>query len=210
MSYSPRIFDVTSMDEAKRIILTSRTGQTEERWKKETPYLVSLIDKTIPISSDSIVLDYGCGVGRMSKVLIDKYRCFVVGVDISPSMRKLSVEYVNSDHFIAIAPAEMTNSEFAMSFDVALAIWVLQHCDKVEDDVNRIADAMKPGGDLFLLNAHNRYVPVDTRRIWEDDGKNVQAVLGTRFFMHTGFVLDPEHISEFTAGRSYCSTWRKS
>ena len=89
--YDASVFDVATIEAAKRIILTPENSTTQERWAAETPYLTDLITKHIVLDRDTTVLDYGCGVGRMAKALIDRARCKVVGADFSASMRALAV-----------------------------------------------------------------------------------------------------------------------
>ena len=89
--YDASVFDVATIEAAKRIILTPENSTTQERWAAETPYLTDLITKHIVLDRDTTVLDYGCGVGRMAKALIDRARCKVVAADFSASMRALAV-----------------------------------------------------------------------------------------------------------------------
>src|SRR5260221_8560231 len=96
--YRPDIFEVSDLESAMQIILTPETGTTtQERWEYETPYLVNEIGRTLGLDDNSCVLDYGCGVGRIARGLIERYHCFVIGVDISTGMRQLAPEYVKSD-----------------------------------------------------------------------------------------------------------------
>ena len=64
-SYDASVFDVADLDAAKRIILTPENSTTQERWAVETPYLVELIAAHLPIDRETVLLDYGCGIGRM-------------------------------------------------------------------------------------------------------------------------------------------------
>lgn len=203
LEYNPAVFDVGDIQHAKSIILT-REGErsTDERWRVETPYLLSLIDQHLGISSDSVVLDYGCGIGRMSKALIDKYGCQVVGVDISPSMRALAAAYVSSDKFFACSPEMLS---LGIKFDEAIAIWVLQHCHQVEEDIAKIHKALNPGGGLFVVNDHNRLVPTNVRGGWTNDGKNVKDILKKSFVEEVNCELNAEKIGNLIANASYCS-----
>jgi SAM-dependent methyltransferase len=92
LTYNPEIFSVPNLSQAKNIILTAESSTTEERWKTETPMLAALIAAHNKIGPDTVMLDYGCGIGRMAKELIARHGCRVIGVDISPSMRALSIE----------------------------------------------------------------------------------------------------------------------
>ena len=147
--YDPRVFDVDGIQDAKEIILTTEDGlPTEERWVRETPYVDGMAADLLGVGATSLVLDYGCGIGRVAKALIEKTSCRVTGADISSGMRRLAVDYVGSDHFAVLAPPDLP----AASFDAAMTIWVLQHCPNPIEDVQRIAAALKPGSRLFIVN----------------------------------------------------------
>lgn len=203
LEYNSAVFDVSDIQHAKSVILT-REGErsTDDRWRAETPYLLSLIDQHLGISSDSVVLDYGCGIGRMSKAMIEKYGCRVVGVDISPSMRALAAAYVSSDKFFACAPEMLS---LGIKFDEAIAVWVLQHCNQVEEDVARIHKSMNPGGGLFVVNDRNRLVPTNARGGWANDGKNVREILKKSFAEEVDCELDAGKIGAQIVRASYCS-----
>jgi 2-polyprenyl-3-methyl-5-hydroxy-6-metoxy-1,4-benzoquinol methylase len=182
LTYHPAIFDVRNIEQARQIILTSEGGTgTEERWRTETPYIADLIREATDITADSILIDYGCGIGRLAKELIARHGCRVVGVDISASMRALAIEYVQSDRFFACAP-EMLGALALRGFvaDMALCIWVLQHCLHPGEDVDRIGNALRPGADVFVLNCLHRAVPTK-EAAWVHDGIDIRAVLSGRF-----------------------------
>lgn len=215
-AYSPAVFNVETMEQAKRIILTPQAGMSpEQRWRTETPYLLGLIDKSFVLNQHSVVLDYGCGIGRMAKALIEKYNCHVVGVDISPSMRALASAYVSSNNFIVCAPEALT--WLKLKFDLALAIWVLQHCDDVKSDIERIHSVLQKnqfvggvniGGSLFVLNDHRRIVPTD-KAGWVDDGQDVPALLKSAGFVDPDIrSLDPAILGEQPAQCSYWATFK--
>jgi SAM-dependent methyltransferase len=180
-TYQPSAFDVRDVDEARRIILTPEAGTTtDERWTRETPWLAARILEQFPLDARHAVLDFGCGLGRMAKALIDATGCFVVGVDLSTGMRQLAPGYVASPRFAAIAPP-MLDLLIArgLRFELALSIWVLQHVARPEQDVARLARAVRTGGGLFVANNVRRAVPTD--RGWAHDGIDVAALLDAHF-----------------------------
>jgi cyclopropane fatty-acyl-phospholipid synthase-like methyltransferase len=193
-TYSSAIFNVGNMDQAKRIILTPEEATTEQRWERETPYLLSLIEQSIPLNENSFVLDYGCGIGRMSKALIDRFGCSVVGVDISKSMRSLAREYVGSDRFVVYAPEDLETNH---RFDAAIAIWVLQHCFDPANDIARIKSALRPYGQMFVVNDHHRIVPC-REAAWVNDGKDIADMLDV-----VSNKLDPSIVGKRVADASY-------
>jgi SAM-dependent methyltransferase len=177
VSYDPSIFtSVETVDDAMRIIVTPEAGFTSQhRWDVETPYLIELIEPWL--RSKSTVLDYGCGIGRLAKPLIEKHSCDVVGVDISPNMLALASSFVNSDRFAATPPGMLRC--FKSQFDFAIAVWSLQHALDLPAVVWNIEAALMPGGKFFVVNNIGRAVP--TAGGWIDDGVDVQAVLKDRF-----------------------------
>ncbi len=179
--YFPRLFDAPSIDTAKAIILTAeKNAPTERRWEEETPFLLDLISKSIDLDANSVVLDYGCGIGRLAKELIARWGCQVVGVDISASMRKLADEYVRSSLFSVVTPAELDDMiDGGATFTAALAVWVLQHCPDVRDDIDRIERALGPDGQLFMVGQKGRAIP--TRKKWFNDGVDVEPLLLEKF-----------------------------
>lgn len=189
----PQVFDVASMAQAKRVILTPETGTTtEERWEKETCFLMKDCGKHLGIGPETCVLDYGCGIGRVAKGLIEQFGCRVVGVDFSPSMRRLAPEYVQSERFMvwsAEGLGEMTYNGFRA--DVAICLWVIQHVLDPEQVVRLIARALRPEGLLYALNG-TRCVPTDQG--WVNDGIDVPKLLCGVFREETRFHL-PQHVT---------------
>jgi len=181
LTYRPDIFDVNDLESAKQIILTQEPGTTtEERWEYETPYLVDEIGRALGLDHRSCVLDYGCGIGRIARGLIERYGCSVVGVDISTSMRQLAPGYVQSDRFAACAPG-MLDRMIAQGFRAthACACWVIQHCEAPAVDLARIDSALVSNGRLFVLNNNDRCVPTDQG--WASDGISVEKLLTEKF-----------------------------
>lgn len=186
--YSPRVFEaVSSVEHAKAVILTEEDQTTERRWRVETPWLVDLAFRKLEISAGSVVLDYGCGIGRLAKGLINKFGCKVVGVDISANMRALAVHYVGSPKFTAIPPEHLRDHRF----DAALAVWVLQHCADPASDIAAIDLATQ--GPVLVVNTKHRAVPNQSNE-WFDDGADVAGLLDRRFRTLDGGTL-PAHVS---------------
>ena len=177
-TYSPFVFDVSTVAHAKAIILTQEDERTtDERWEIETPYFLDLIGK-MNIKPEHTVLDYGCGIGRLSKGMIDRFGCKVLGVDISASMREMAIDYVASDCFMVCHPDVLHT--FGDGFDAAIAVWVLQHCFKPKEDIARIRNAVKRGGQVLVVNNIHRALPT-VEYGWADDGVSIRQLLGVRF-----------------------------
>ena len=193
--YYPQIFDVVDTRAAKAIILTDEGpgADPDQRWERETPYVLELLRIGLPLSADSVVLDYGCGIGRIAKAMIAATGCSVIGLDISPSMRILAVEYVASDRFMAVSPVEFDLLLRAgLRVHAAIAVWVLQHCFAPAHDIARLRASLMRDGRAFVLNMPKRAIPATQdaaphdaksgeKFFWASDNLDVAALLRAAF-----------------------------
>lgn len=173
MTYIKEIFDVQTFDQAKHVVLTSDPNNPK-KFENETNFLVDTIINENLISENSTVLDFGCGMGRVSRDLIQKIKCKIIGVDISESMLTFARLYVASLNKF-IPTFKYTDKE---TIDLCLSAFVLQHVENPEDEIKNIHNVLKPNGYFVLLNETTRYVPSDVDRsnngiIWKDDNFNV-------------------------------------
>lgn len=182
LQYNPKIFDTKTIQDAKKIILTSESGmQTDERWEKETPFLKEDIGSFFKnFDKNSVIVDYGCGIGRVSKELIEKIGCKVIGVDISASMRDMAKEYVKSSNFEVVSPALFREKILdGLRVDGIISIWVLQHSSDPISDVALLKSSLKQNGLLYVLN--NKVSAVPTNKGWINNGVNILALLEFNF-----------------------------
>ena len=202
-TYSSKIFSVPDEDTARRIILTPDGRSTDERWKTETPASVDLAAPFLDLGPDKTLLDYGCGIGRMSKAMIDRFGCKVIGVDISPEMRDLAPKYVQSPLFsIHSRESFLALARGGFRVDSAISIWVLQHCQDPGVDLEIIGLAFRPESRLFVINNTFRAVPV-AERPFVNDGRDVRALLGERFKEVASGDLSIEQVGPVLAPCSY-------
>jgi SAM-dependent methyltransferase len=187
--YQPEVFSVNNLHEAQQIILTPEQGTTtEERWEKETPFVSEVIGSFLNPSNKTILVDYGCGIGRLAKELIEKYNSYVIGVDISVSMRQIAPGYVQSDRFSIISKdVFMKLVSNGMKVDCCIATWVLQHCPRVEEDISLIKTSLKTEGLFFVLN--NMVPAIPTNKGWVNDGKDISAILTAEFTEMSSYKL---------------------
>ena len=138
------------------------------------------MSRELGIAADHLVLDYGCGIGRLAKALIDMHGCSVLGADISLSMIQLAPRYVCSHNFGAFHPTLLdTLIARGLRFDSAYAVWVIQHCPDPQADLARIRAALRPGGLFHIVNTRYRCVPTDAG--WIDDGIDLLPILRSLF-----------------------------
>jgi len=202
LHYAPEVFDVHNEDEAKKIILTSGAEDTNERWKKETPYVAQDIGKFIEPKEHTLILDYGCGLGRIAKELISNYNCYVLGVDISTSMRQLSPGYVNHPNFsVCSKESFIIMLQRGFKVDAAYSLWVLQHCPNVQQDIQLIYNALNFKGQFYLLNCKHRALP--TNKGWTDDGEDILTTISEYFELHKEYKLPAKVVSKDLRSNSF-------
>ncbi len=205
--YRPEVFSVDSIEEAKGVILLNEGGQsTEDRWARETPYQAGDIIDCLELNESSLVLDYGCGIGRLAKELIERAGCFVVGVDISLEMRVLANSYVSSGNFSAMSrEAFLAQVQRGLRIDHAVSVWTLQHCLKPAQDIGLIARGLTPKGRLYVTNTKRLCVP--TWSGWSDDGTDVGALLARTFRPLAERSLPGEIFEAVTTQNSFCRVY---
>lgn len=192
-TYKPEIFDVQNELEARAIILTPEGSTTNDRWVTETPYLALDINSFFNLGEQSLVLDFGCGIGRISRELIARSGCRVLGLDISQSMRELSINYVASDRFSPVGKGLLENLiDKGLRVDACVSIWVLQHCPNIAEEIQMIKSILKPGGLFYILNNVNSAIPTDMG--WVSDGVNIQELLEENFKL-VSYTKLPEAVS---------------
>lgn len=179
MPYIKEVFDVTTFEQAKHVVLTT-DPDNPEKFVNETNFLVKAIAEQNILHTDSIVLDFGCGMGRVSKSLIETFNCKVIGLDISASMLTFARLYTaNVKKFEATHVYTTPNS-----VDVAISILALQHSEDPKKEIDNIINVIKPGGYFILLNEKQRFVPsdVDAQRyvVWKDDGFDIFGYVEAR------------------------------
>lgn len=205
-TYDPGVFDVADAEGARRIILTPEGIPTDERWTRETPYLADLLGEALQLQRGQVVLDYGCGIGRMALALIERFGVIVIGVDSSRAMRSLA--YGRNLSFTVLSPGDFDEWSEAGVYDAAIAVWVLQHCLKPADDVARIARVLKPGARLGVVNNIHRAVPTH-QGIWADDGISIDATVMAALPRDAKGRLDAAHVGDVVAGATFWATYRK-
>ncbi|MGH6719342.1 MAG: class I SAM-dependent methyltransferase [Alphaproteobacteria bacterium] len=208
--YRPDIFDVDDLDRARQIILTPEPKTTtDERWERETPFLVRCILEHLAPGRGDVVLDYGCGVGRLARELIRQAGCDVLGVDISRRMRSLAVDYVDSPRFTVLSPRMFeTLIAKGLRVDHGIAVWVLQHCHSPDRDIALIAAALAAGHRLFVVNGRQRCVPSD--RGWVNDRLDIAALLALRFTATGDVAFESPAVSPELAQSSFARIYAKA
>ena len=176
MPYIKEAFDVFSLEQAKDVVL-SYSHNDEFKFHNETNYFVDTVLEHVDINDETCLLDFGCGMGRLSKEFIDRKNCYVFGIDLSQSMLNYADQYVNNSRkFLPMQAYFLENT-----IDVAICVFVLQHVEFPKKEIDNILNVLKPNGYMVLLNENKRFIPnsLDSENyvVWDDDGFDVEQYI---------------------------------
>jgi SAM-dependent methyltransferase len=182
--YTPEVFFQVDEQKAREIILTPDGGMTtDERWERETAWISGFLE----FREDALVIDYGCGIGRLSKVI----KRPVLGVDLSPTMRQHAIRYVDRQEFGVVSPTMLQKlARQGLRCGGAVCVWVLQHVVNPDEVIGDLSNALCSRAPLYVLNLSTRCVPTDAG--WFDDGVHVDRLLDQSFKFVREIELPPE------------------
>lgn len=183
MNYISQIFTPTSLEHAKNICLTP-DDEDPNKFVNETNFFIDFVNEKQLIRPQTHVADFGCGMGRISKQLIERIGCKVTGFDISYPMLLTATNYINSDKFAAKKYKKDFKEDLKETFDVVIATFVLQHSEHPEWDLSFIKNILKPNGVFILVNEEKRFIPIDICEgnvVWHDDEIDIKQATSTNF-----------------------------
>lgn len=158
LNYNPDFFNPKDFEDAKKIVLGHGIAETPYKWEVETKWTIDLFKNKNFVDQNSVVLDWGVGVGRISKELISTFGCRVIGVDISQKMIDLATENVNSINFTGLTVDEFKNHN-VLKFTNVIGIWAFQHSICLENDLEIIKNSLLPTAKLFVFEQNNPCIP---------------------------------------------------
>jgi len=130
-------------------------GQFWESGKREIDWILKIIEDEKLELNNGKALDFGCGVGRLSRALAVFFR-EVTAIDISVSMLQEAVKYSNNYPNIKYLHNLSANLQILNnnSFDFIYSNIVLQHMPKnyQKSYIKEFCRVLKPGGIMVFQN----------------------------------------------------------
>lgn len=191
-----QLFKPASFDEGRESVVGHCNGvPMAERWDSESPLFAKKILQHLP-SGGTHVLDYGVGVGRLAKEVVNQHQTAnVIGIDTSSDQRRFAKIYVNNDRFSAVAPEDLNEH-----VDLVYCVYVLQHVPSIElrDVLQRMHFFLKPGCKLVYCSSDYRMaIRFDQPGFFDDRflGLNLRSEI-ERFFELEGPLFDDKDFEE--------------
>lgn len=191
-------FCTNSINDAKKVILTDwYSFSSDYRWQFEAG--LQLLELRKFIRENSVICDFGIGIGRISKEILKKFRSvYIIGIDSSKTMLNQCRQNIPSAYHnrLKLVPFDRIKAVKTKSIDFAFAIYVFQHipANLFKVALKELKRIIKPEGFLYLFNNNVRYV-VDgaLREQWYDD-KLPQLDIISKYFEE---VQDVKYGSEY-------------
>jgi SAM-dependent methyltransferase len=142
-------------ERARRGFLASGIDPADRRGHKNL-YIDTLqkmaLEEALELKGNEIVLDFGCGSGRMTYWLAPRVRK-VIGLEVTPEMIRLAEERRKSDNVEFMLYDGVHFPVFPDPFDFILSVGVLQimEGEGLKKTLSELARCLKPDGKVYLV-----------------------------------------------------------
>jgi trans-aconitate 2-methyltransferase len=119
-----------------------RVAGPQEAWARE-------ILERLPLEGDELVLDAGCGSGRVTRLLLERLPGGrVIGVDALPSMIERAKETLAGDGRVSLACQDLLELSVPEPVDAVFSCAVFHHIGEHERLFARLRGSLRDGGLL--------------------------------------------------------------
>lgn len=160
-------YDHKSLRKARKSILW------DDDWKGATRATIAIFQEFGLLEDNRTVVDYGGGIGRISRAVLENSGSRVILVDRSPEMREHALRYVpkklaRNGRLTIWSDVELLEKipELEGGVDLLLFIEALQHIPEpiLAEIFPKMVAALAPGGRVFVLGNKDLDVDREARR----------------------------------------------
>lgn len=122
--------------------------------KSKAEYKLDLFQDELSLNRNMVCVDVGCGGGYISKEIYNRFKCKVIGFDISISAIKFATENNSFDccnYFVSSASNIKLPDSTA---DVILCIGVLEHIKDIDSALREIYRILKDNGKFVIVTSN--------------------------------------------------------
>ena len=166
----------------------------------------------LPLTGDEVVMDAGCGTGRVTELLLGHLpRGRVLAVDADPDMVRIAAQNLDRPEFagrVEVDRVDLLRLDLDAAVDAVLSTatfhWVLDHPALFQ----QIYRALRPGGRLVAQCGGSGNIG-ELRRIGEEVGRRDEFAEWLRDWEPPWYYADPEETADRlqTVGFEEVSTW---
>ena len=152
---------------SQKVIYDKQYGNAEDTFKVtfwEISAVKMIIDGVKP-SKKSVILDVGCGLGRILTLISLLASCYCIGIDLSFKGIKVAKNYakkIKAGKFCDFIVADVRFLPFKpLCFDTVLCHHVLEHIPDDRRTLEKVVNKLKNEGKIFIAtpNTHKRVLP---------------------------------------------------
>lgn len=191
-----------------------------QRFKLESDLhsMETLLGQKLAVPSGSVVLDAGCGYGRVATTLASEHGFNVIGIDLIPERLKEASRYANTQG--VSTRVKLLNGNYCTlpfkdsTFSAVFTMETLVHADPLEAALGEFWRVLKPGGRLVLFEysvPDRASVDPLRQRLAENIARRT-GMASIERFTHGGFpaILHGVHFEDVTVediSRNVWPTW---
>jgi SAM-dependent methyltransferase len=126
------------------------------------------LEEVLELKGDEVVLDFGCGSGRISYWIAPKVKK-VVGLETTSEMIDLAEKSRTAENVEFMVYDGVHFPVFPHPFDVILSVWVLQYLEgeRLKETVSILARYLRSGGKFYLIEQVSDNIRVGRPRVRE-------------------------------------------
>ncbi len=126
------------------------------------------LEEVLDLRGDEVVLDFGCGSGRIAYWIAPKVKR-VVGLEVTPEMIDLAERHRTAENVEFMVYEGAGFPQIPYPIDIVLSLGVLQHTEreKLKKIVSEMARCLKKDGKLYLIEQASDNPKVDRPRVDE-------------------------------------------
>ncbi len=160
-------YDHKSLKKARKSILW------DDDWDRATRATIAVLQELDLLGDNRTIVDYGGGIGRISRAVLENSGARVILVDRSPEMREHAVRYVGkklagNDRLSIWSDTEFQEKSPGIpgGIDLILFIEALQHIpEPILDGIySKMIEVLAPRGRIFVLGNKDLDVDREARR----------------------------------------------
>ena len=166
-------FEYTTRYDHRNLRKARKSILWDDDWKGATRATIAILQELDLLSGSRNIVDYGGGIGRISRAVLESSDGRVILVDRSPEMRAHALRYVpkklaGSGRFTIWSDTEFLKRMGGVEggIDLILFIESLQHIPEpiLDELFPKVISSLSPGGRVFVLGNPDLDVDLRARR----------------------------------------------